>query len=96
MMDYKKIVDALRNDDLICPECERQAECNGEPGCLIRHDAADAIEALTVENARLRAELDAFRKDAAYYLTTNEEKGVVYIPKFVVEKWRGAKGENDV
>ena len=26
------------------------------------------------------------RNDLKYYLDTNEEKGVVYIPKFVVEK----------
>jgi hypothetical protein len=56
---------------------------------------AAELREVKAENARLRAELDAFRKDAAYYLTTNEEKGVVYIPKFVVEKWRGVKGENN-
>lgn len=29
---------------------------------------------------------DKIKKDLQYYLDTNEEKGVVYIPKFVIEK----------
>ena len=29
---------------------------------------------------------DKIKKDLKYYLDTNEENGVVYIPKFVVEK----------
>lgn len=31
-------------------------------------------------------ELYEIKKDLEHYLNTNEEKGVVYIPKFVVEK----------
>lgn len=31
-------------------------------------------------------ELFKIKKDLEYYLNTNEEKGVVYIPKFVVKK----------
>ena len=30
--------------------------------------------------------IDKVRKDLKYYLDTNEELGVVYIPKFIVEK----------
>lgn len=29
---------------------------------------------------------DKIKKDLKYYLDTNEENGVVYIPKFVIEK----------
>lgn len=31
--------------------------------------------------------IDKIVADMKYYLDINEEKGVVYIPKFVVEKW---------
>lgn len=31
-------------------------------------------------------ELYGIKKDLEYYLNTNEESGVVYIPKFVIEK----------
>lgn len=31
-------------------------------------------------------DIDKIIKDLKYYLNVNEEKGVVYIPKFVVEK----------
>jgi hypothetical protein len=30
--------------------------------------------------------LEEIKKDLKYYLDTNEENGVVYIPKFVIEK----------
>lgn len=35
---------------------------------------------------KLSKELYDVKKDLEYYLNTNEEKGVIYIPKFVVEK----------
>lgn len=35
---------------------------------------------------RISKELYGIKKDLEYYLNTNEEKGIVYIPKFVVEK----------
>lgn len=35
---------------------------------------------------RVSKELYGIKKDLEHYLNTNEEKGVVYIPKFVVEK----------
>lgn len=42
-------------------------------------------EALTMAiNAIQKTE--KLRKDLKYYLYTNEEKGVVYIPEFVVQK----------
>lgn len=31
-------------------------------------------------------ELYEIKKDLKYYLDTNEENGVVYIPKFIIEK----------
>lgn len=30
--------------------------------------------------------IEEIKKDLKYYLDTNEENGVVYIPKFVIEK----------
>ena len=35
---------------------------------------------------KINGELYEIKKDLKYYLDTNEEKGVVYIPKFVIEK----------
>lgn len=35
---------------------------------------------------RISKELYGIKKDLEHYLNTNEGKGVVYIPKFVVEK----------
>ena len=35
---------------------------------------------------RTLKELYGIKKDLEYYLNTNEENGVIYIPKFVVEK----------
>ena len=35
---------------------------------------------------RISKELYEIKKDLEYYLSTNEEKGVVCIPKFVIEK----------
>lgn len=35
---------------------------------------------------RIFKELYEIKRDLEHYLNTNEEKGVVYIPKFVIEK----------
>ena len=35
---------------------------------------------------RISKELYEIKKDLEYYLSTNEEKGIVCIPKFVIEK----------
>ena len=35
---------------------------------------------------RQKAEIERLRVDLKYYLDNNEESGVVYIPKFIVEK----------
>ena len=34
---------------------------------------------------RQKAEIEKIKKNLQYYLNTNEENGVVYIPKFVVD-----------
>ena len=38
------------------------------------------------KNLKISEELYEIKKELEHYLNTNEEKGVVYIPKFVVEK----------
>ena len=35
---------------------------------------------------RLKKDLSTIKETLQYYLDINEEKGVVYIPKFVIEK----------
>lgn len=46
-------------------------------------EVADVANQKCVE---MLEELYEIKKDLEYYLNTNEEKGVVYVPKFVVEK----------
>lgn len=55
MEDIEKLVKALRCDELDCVDCEWQEKCNGVPGCLIRHAAADALESLRAENEHIRS-----------------------------------------
>lgn len=55
MENIEKLVKALRCDELDCVDCEWQEKCNGVPGCLIRHEAADALESLRAENERIRS-----------------------------------------
>lgn len=38
------------------------------------------------KNLKISEELYEIKKELEHYLNTNEEKGVVYIPKFVIEK----------
>ena len=38
------------------------------------------------KNLKISEELYEIKKELEHYLDTNEEKGVVYIPKFVIEK----------
>lgn len=38
------------------------------------------------EYSAVLKKLDKIKKDLKYYLDINEENGVVYIPKFVIEK----------
>lgn len=38
------------------------------------------------KNLKSSEELYEIKKELEYYLNTNEEKGVVYIPKFVMKK----------
>lgn len=40
---------------------------------------------------RLKEDLSTIKETLQYYLDTNEEKGVVYIPKFAIEKLIGIK-----
>ena len=40
----------------------------------------------TEERFKTSEELYEAKKELKYYLDTNEEKGIVYIPKFIVEK----------
>lgn len=77
-------------------------------GVAILMQAADLIEELQAEvmaAAGWQEELEASKrmemaavKDLKYYLESNEENGVVYIPKFVIErmvKLRGSEQEGE-
>lgn len=44
------------------------------------------VQELRKQLEQVTKERDAAIKDLKYYLETNEENGVVYIPKFIIEK----------
>ena len=108
MMDYKELVDALRG---IYPlndyGFEQTMHGNIRGFQDMCGEAADAIEALTAENIRLRAELDAAVEDIPHNCrncknSTGEftlcDKGKSLTKVYLqcpFWKWRGAKGEND-
>ena len=54
-------------------------------GCTVGVNTVKDISELILESKDKKT-LKEIKKDLRYYLDTNEEKGVVYIPKFVVEK----------
>lgn len=67
------------------PPCESCLYNNySYPDCQ-RHAVIDALDLIRKQ----QAEFDNIKNDLKYYLDTNEENGVVYIPKFVVEKLIG-------
>ena len=57
-----------------CPFFNKKLDCVS----IISKYAFDFI-------ARQKAEIEKIKKNLQYYLNTNEENGVVYIPKFVVD-----------
>ena len=93
-----EIVAAMRNDEFTCCECDRQGECNGEPGCLWRHDAAALIEAYAAQRGAVTEERDGLQ---AKYDRLNDFKrtqsakllarlGTVEAERdAAVESWRG-------
>lgn len=62
--------------------------CNFTPVCGEERakEAVELVRTLQVENDKLRAELEQVKQNLKYYLEVNEENGVVYIPKFMIEK----------
>lgn len=46
----------------------------------------DAYEEKELQYTELVKSYEKIKKDLKYYLDINEENGVVYIPKFVIEK----------
>ena len=47
---------------------------------------SENVKSLTEKHFKNSKDLYEIKKELEHYLNTNEEKGVVYIPKFVVEK----------
>lgn len=99
MEDIEKLVNALRYDEFTCMDCEWQAKCNGEPGCLIRRTAADALESLRAENERLRS--NCYPRDGVEAIIDERDAAVAfirhidseygwYINDSGFERWRGA------
>lgn len=61
----------------------------------VRADSADALESLSAQlTENLRREQAAV-EDLKYYLENNEENGVVYVPKFAVEKLINRHGSQE-
>jgi len=57
IVETDEIIRALRNEDLICPECTINARCDGEPKCLWNKRAADLLESQQARITELEAQL---------------------------------------
>ena len=53
---------------------------------LAKENEKRAVARAMEEYSAVLKERDKIKEDLKYYLDTNEENGVVYIPKFVIEK----------
>jgi hypothetical protein len=64
----------LTNDCAMCQNVEKYPRCNE----FLNEIALDLIN-------RQKAEIEKIKIKLKYYLETNEENGVVYIPKFIID-----------
>ena len=79
--------EALEKCNGKCSECDYNYECfkrlaDYEDTGLTPEEFRESIDFTLKLNAKLRDVI----KDLKYYFDTNEENGVVYVPKFVIEK----------
>lgn len=92
-MDYKDLVDRLNewNENLISELCADDVlTCDDLCGCTddcIVVQAATAITDLLARAEKAERERDKIKSILRHYLSTNEENGVVYIPRNTVEKY---------
>ena len=63
------------------PERGLRAKCN-----LIDDVMDDSLKEVYVSLGRIAYTLEEIKKNLKYYLDTNEENGIVYIPKLIIEK----------
>lgn len=81
------------NDEAIKTCCAKCSECDYDYECFKRladyedtgmspEEFKESVDFILELNAKVHKTI----KDLKYYLDTNEENGVVYIPKFVIEK----------
>ena len=72
--------------DFIKRNYEKRLNEDGQAGCQKYVEALQmGIDALSADSLQ-KEKIKKWKKDLEYYLDINEENGVVYIPKFVVEK----------
>ena len=73
-----KFMQCVMGNDANCSECRYQ-KVLPFPSCrmMCAKNALDLIN-------RQKAEIEKIKADLKYYLETNEENGVVYIPKFII------------
>lgn len=91
-MTDNEIITALkccegRNGISYCDECPLYEVMNGCKHLLL-HETLDLI-------SRQKAEIEKIKYNLKYYLENNEENGVVYIPKFVIDNLELLKGGAD-
>ena len=75
------------NEIIKALECCKIANCDDCPFYGIKEDCEVELpeEGLALIN-RQKAEIEKIKIKLKYYLETNEENGVVYIPKFIIDK----------
>ena len=92
-MDYKELVENLDewNENLISELCADDVlTCDDLCGCTkdcIVVQAATAITDLLTRAEKAEREMNKIKSILKHYLSTNEENGVVYIPRNTVEKY---------
>lgn len=82
LRDYASDCDS---DSEYCFQCTFACVCDKFGGNAPKI-IADLIESLTAQLTESQRREKAVVEDLKYYLESNEENGVVFIPKFAVEK----------
>ena len=71
-------------DDTTCPYCTDEEEGCAKCFEKLRIDVLALIKRQQAEIDHLREATKKVKSDLKYYLDTNEENGVVWIPKFTI------------
>ena len=83
----KKALERCLSDSPPCAACKYDGDTFTVDECMgkLMKDALDLINRQKAEIEHFREVTKKIKSDLKYYLDTNEENGVVWIPKFTVD-----------